>query len=257
MPMPHSSSRLYFVRLMNVTVCSFTSNSEAKRTISTCGTRGVSGTGLTVPHRRASCNAVGYHAMPRSVPWLPRCGLPCRGHRTMPCSVPQLHAMGHRAMPRGTMPVHGRCARLWSIMQCRGASHNGTGLHTTLWGAVPMPWGSTPVHGAPCDAVRLRASPWSAMQCREAPYNGMGLHAMLWGTVQCFWGTVPMPWGSVPAHGAPSDAVSLHACPWSTMQCHGAARQATEHYAVPWDFMQSVPSVEPSLSRDVPRRCRL
>ena len=151
MPIPHSSSRLYLVRLMNVTVCSFTLNSEAKRTISTCSTRRQHG---IVQRCGALCCGVGCSAAVRGA---------VLGHCAL-CNIMQCHAAWCSAT------VH--CAALQCTVQGDGALCRVVGRSAGMWGTAGM------LH-----LVQQHVMPCSIMQCCSALCRVVEGHcAGMWGT---------------------------------------------------------------------------
>ena len=204
MPIPHSSSRLYLVRLMNVTVCSFTLNSEAKRTISTCSTRRQHG---VVQRCGALCCGVGCSAGVWGA--VLQCGALCcsvgcsaavrgavLGHCAL-CNIMQCHAAWCSAT------VH--CAALQCTVQGDGALCRVVGHSAGMWGTAGM------LH-----LVQQHAMPCSIMQCCGALCRVVEGHcAGMWGTA----GTLRL--------------VQHHATPCSIMQRCRALCWDTEHHATP------------------------
>lgn len=204
MPIPHSSSRLYLVRLMNVTVCSFTLNSEAKRTISTCSTRRQHG---IVQRCGALCCGVGCSAGVWGA--VLQCGALCcsvgcsaavwgavLGHCAL-CNIMQCHAAWCSAT------VH--CAALQCTVQGDGALCRVVGRSAGMWGTAGM------LH-----LVQQHVMPCSIMQCCSALCRVVEGHcAGMWGTA----GTLHL--------------VQHHATPCSIMQRCRALCWDTEHRATP------------------------
>lgn len=222
MPIPHSSSRLYLVRLMNVTVCSFTLNSEAKRTISTCSTRRQHG---VVQRCGALCCGVGCSAGVWgavlqcgveccgvgccAAVWgaVLQCGVQCCGvgccagtlrlvqHHAMPCSMVQRYS----ALCSST--VH--CAGRWGTVQGCGAQRWDVGH---CWDAAPC--------ATTCDAMQHHA----VLQCTVQGCGG----ALCWDVGHC-WDTAPC--------ATPCNAMQHHAALQGSVLGHGAPCNATWHRA--------------------------
>ena len=250
MPIPHSSSRLYLVRLMNVTVCSFTLNSEAKRTISTCSTRRQHG---IVQRCGALCCGVGCSAGVWGA--VLQCGVQCCGvgccagtlrlvqHHAMPCSMVQRYSalcreMGHCAglwgAALGCGALLGRCA-LCNTVQRHAASCSAAGLCAGTRSTMQR-------HVAPRSDMRHRAVPWCiVLSCCIAVQHRSTEHCATLGAlcsaVQCSTGMRSSAMGCGTPRTTTGHREVTGQRAWGAVRCRGAPCRATG-------------------ARDVPRRCR-